>query len=283
MSVKVNDGIVLASDSATTLFAEFGGQLSVAQVYYNANKIFNLRKGLPIGGMTWGAGSIGRASISTLIKDLRDRFTDGDAEWRLDPKAYTVEEVAQKTRRFLFEEHYRAVYTQDPKPGLGFLVVGYSAKGTLAEEFLIQVENGQCPAPMRTRQVEQCGCSWYGEPEAIIRLVLGCSPMAIDALIGMQVPIEQARAAYTSIWQHTQTMMVHDAMPIQDAIDLGEFLVDLTERYSRFKQGAATVGGPIEVAAITKHEGYKWVKRKHYFSDDLNDIASPRESVNATK
>ena len=27
-----------------------------------------------------------------------------------------------------------------------------------------------------------------------------------------------------------------------------------------------TVGGPVEVAVITKHEGFKWVQRKHFFS-----------------
>lgn len=34
--------------------------------------------------------------------------------------------------------------------------------------------------------------------------------------------------------------------------------------------GANTVGGPIELAAITKHEGFKWVTRKHYFDEQLN-------------
>jgi hypothetical protein len=26
-----------------------------------------------------------------------------------------------------------------------------------------------------------------------------------------------------------------------------------------------TVGGPIEIAAITKHEGFKWIERRHFF------------------
>jgi hypothetical protein len=31
-----------------------------------------------------------------------------------------------------------------------------------------------------------------------------------------------------------------------------------------------TVGGPTEIAAITKHEGFKWVQRKHFFPRDVN-------------
>ncbi len=31
-----------------------------------------------------------------------------------------------------------------------------------------------------------------------------------------------------------------------------------------------TVGGPIDVAVITKGDGFVWVKRKHYFSPEYN-------------
>jgi hypothetical protein len=75
LSIKVHDGLVLASDSAATIYAsDQDGNLATVNVYNNANKVFNLRRGLPIGGMVWGAGSIGRASIATLAKDLRLRL-----------------------------------------------------------------------------------------------------------------------------------------------------------------------------------------------------------------
>jgi len=60
------------------------------------------------------------------------------------------------------------------------------------------------------------------------------------------------------------------AMPIQDAIDLSIFLVESTIRFSKFAPGAPTVGGPIEVATITKHERFKWIQRKHYYKQELN-------------
>ena len=64
--------------------------------------------------------------------------------------------------------------------------------------------------------------------------------------------------------------MVTAAMPIQDSIDLVSFLVESTIKFSKFAPGAATVGGPMEIAAITKHEGFRWVQRKHYFESKLN-------------
>jgi hypothetical protein len=64
--------------------------------------------------------------------------------------------------------------------------------------------------------------------------------------------------------------MVSPAMPLQDAIDLADYLVDLSIKYSRFMPGSPTVGGPVECAAISKHEGFRWIKRKHYYDQRLN-------------
>ncbi len=49
-----------------------------------------------------------------------------------------------------------------------------------------------------------------------------------------------------------------------------DFLVHMTKMFSRFGPGAPSVGGPTEIAAITKHEGFKWIKRKHYYEQRLN-------------
>ena len=61
VSVKINDGVVMAADSASSF--ESG------MVYLNADKIVNLMEGLPIGAMATGAGGIGNESIDTLMKD----------------------------------------------------------------------------------------------------------------------------------------------------------------------------------------------------------------------
>lgn len=92
--VKVFDGIVLSTDSATTLAHPLG-----EQVYNNADKIFNLHRALPVAAMTWGLGHIGPASISTLSKTLRPRLMGRDpgyVTWKIDINDYTVEQIALK-------------------------------------------------------------------------------------------------------------------------------------------------------------------------------------------
>ena len=62
-------------------------------------------------------------------------------------------------------------------------------------------------------------------------------------------------------------------MPIQDAIDLASYLVDVTIGFTKFsiKKQPKTVGGSIEIAAITKHDGFRWIQRQQFYPASLND------------
>lgn len=66
------------------------------------------------------------------------------------------------------------------------------------------------------------------------------------------------------------TPLVHPTMPVADAIQLADFLVDVTKRYFAFLPGADIVGGETDIATVTKHEGFKWIRRKHYYPPELN-------------
>ncbi len=74
ITLKDNDGVVVASDSATTM--SFGNE---GNVYNHADKLFNLHKGAPIAAVGFGLGNIGPASLATLMKDLRVRFSGLEA------------------------------------------------------------------------------------------------------------------------------------------------------------------------------------------------------------
>src|SRR4051812_34900058 len=100
VAVKVHDGVVLAADSAASIMHPVGAAHGLAVwVYNNANKVLRLGKDIRVGGMAWGAGSIGPVSISTLARDLEKRFADGGDPLAVAPAAYTVQDVAEKVRR----------------------------------------------------------------------------------------------------------------------------------------------------------------------------------------
>ena len=59
-------------------------------------------------------------------------------------------------------------------------------------------------------------------------------------------------------------------MPNQELATLAESLVDLTSLKRRMSAERETVGGEVDVAIISKSEGFVWIKRKHYFPPNLN-------------
>lgn len=59
-------------------------------------------------------------------------------------------------------------------------------------------------------------------------------------------------------------------LPKQDLGYMAESLVNLTAFKRKVSNDSETVGGPIDVAIISKGDGFIWVKRKHYFDKGLN-------------
>jgi hypothetical protein len=60
------------------------------------------------------------------------------------------------------------------------------------------------------------------------------------------------------------------SLPKDELAAMAESLVNLTSFKLRVSMDAETVGGPIDVAVISKGDGFVWIKRKHYFRPDLN-------------
>lgn len=265
ISIKIHDGIVLASDSASTVVNDAG---SVLNIYNNANKIFNLKKGLPIGAIVWGLGNIGNASLETISKDFRKKHGQDIKNGK-----YQIKQVADDYSKYV-KKIYDGTFGTTPneqKPQLGFAVVGYSAEKDMAEEYLVRIVKGQQAGPAPVRAPTETGMWWQGETEPLSRLLLGISN-TLPGILKKELEVTdiQIAAVMEAIKNESEISLIHPSMPIQDAIKLAEFLVDFAIRFSHFKLGAPTVGGPIEIAAITRHEGFKWVQRKHYFGENLN-------------
>ena len=59
-------------------------------------------------------------------------------------------------------------------------------------------------------------------------------------------------------------------LPTTELARMAETLVNLTSFKRRVTMVAETVGGPIDVAVISKGDGFVWIERKHYFAADRN-------------
>jgi hypothetical protein len=59
-------------------------------------------------------------------------------------------------------------------------------------------------------------------------------------------------------------------LPFDELAELAETLVLLESLKERVTRPSASVSGPIDVAVISKNDGFIWIKRKHYFDPTLN-------------
>lgn len=269
VAIKVHDCLVFAADSAVTLRSP-----AFFNVYNHGYKVFNLYKGLPIVAMTAGMGNFGAASISTLAKDLRIELTRG-SKIPLDPNSYTIEEVANKARDF-FSDKYRNVNPPPADPhSFEFWIGGYSANEFLGEIWKLEINNGKIkdPSQIADSAVENRIC-WGGQINVINRILLGVDPNLAADLISHGVSANDLAA----IQNKHQTPLLESSMPVQDAIDLADFLVYAAKRYSGFLPGATVVGGETDIATVTRHEGFKWIRRKHFYPLDLNPMETDHVS-----
>lgn len=60
------------------------------------------------------------------------------------------------------------------------------------------------------------------------------------------------------------------SLPLEELAEMAESLVNLTKLKRRVSMETESVGGPIDVAVITRGDGFIWIKRKHYFEPDRN-------------
>lgn len=65
-------------------------------------------------------------------------------------------------------------------------------------------------------------------------------------------------------------LRVVSSLPKEEMAAMAEALVEITSLRRKIDSKIESVGGPVDVAIISKSDGFVWIKRKHYFSMDLN-------------
>ena len=82
---------------------------------------------------------------------------------------------------------------------------------------------------------------------------------------------------------------VVEILPLKELANVASTLVRLSSFEKQLSLEAETVGEPIDVAVISKGDGFIWINRKHYFQADLNhryfrdyhQYENPEEEPNA--
>lgn len=99
--------------------------------------------------------------------------------------------------------------------------------------------------------------------DVIVGALKGYLETAGEALL--QKAMEGQKQDHTVPFIQSVSFLSKDEMA-----ELAESLIRLTSLKRRVTMSEETVGGPIDVAVISRREGFVYVKRKHYFDIELN-------------
>jgi hypothetical protein len=242
-SLKVRDGLVLATDSMTQIHQ--GGQYRTS--YANARKLFQARD-LPVGVMSYGLGNIGDISIEGLVREFC-------AE--LGANVKNVRTITDRLFAFI-KAAYDLQFSDLPAeecPVIGFFVAGYGGGGPFAEqsEFVIPRDS----KPILVTPSNAFGASWRGIDLPFTRLYKGLDPRLIPHLQAKGLTEREI----VELLAQVEVSVIYDGMPVQDAINFAAYIVKTTIGVSSFEIGVPACGGPLQVAAILPSEGFRWIER----------------------
>jgi hypothetical protein len=269
--VKVSEGLVLAADSAASLYVQTrqpDGSVAegILQTFKNAKKLLQIGSDLPIGVLTWGQAFIGLRTIESLVREWeynsgwqsKDTFR---AEHD-DGEQFSVEACARgllKHLRSAHEEEYGDL-PQEHRPGLGIIVAGYSERGFFPEIWRFVIPNDEDIVNQRP-DIDgrpNFGASWLGITDPIVRLHFGRDDKAMQIISErFNIPVDELHEALLPL----QYQIPFAQMPLQDAIEYANYMLNVVIGRFRFVVGPELCGGQIDIAAVTQRE-FNWISRK---------------------
>lgn len=255
VTVYVNDGIVMASDSRTTL---------TNSVVVNNTLVKN---NFPLSDTTFktflckngcGISTCGDASYNNRpIAGLLERFIETELS-----STTPVTEMPQKLLDYLDKYDSSRVSI--------FHVCGYEKQDNRMVQHAFRVISGNNKSSIDIIQNDSHGAIWDGETVTLTKVLKNqiINPRTIDVnnlslktgeqsiIIPSAIVIDKSTAE-----RYPDAVIAWDLMSIQDAIDFAKYAIETTIKTMQFQSVAKTVGGPIDILTITAN-GAKWIKHK---------------------
>ncbi|EJL6393198.1 hypothetical protein NMR99_000177 [Vibrio navarrensis] len=94
----------------------------------------------------------------------------------------------------------------------------------------------------------------------------------LDQLHNFEVSVND----YTMENHINKVLRMVEHLPKNELAYMAESMVNLTAFKRKVSNESDSVGGPIDVAVISKGDGLVWIKRKHYFPQELNSQYGPK-------
>lgn len=258
IAFKGAEGIVLAADSRVTLFAQTPDQkMQLPASFDNATKLLCVNGQKYIGAVTYGIGAIGQRAPRTAHSFIPEFEQELPKEERL-----SVEDFATRLGRFYLKQWEEADMPKGlPGHDMVFLVGGYDEGAPYGRVFDLQVPSR--PTPKEWNAGSEFGITWGGQAEFVHRLLNGFDDQLLAVVQEfLKLPPEQIGSLRDQLRMRLSARIPYQFLPLQDCVDVAIFLIRTTVNIHAWSVGIRGVGGAIDVATITRTEGFKAIQEK---------------------
>jgi hypothetical protein len=176
---------------------------------------------------------------------------------------FSVEEFSTRLSDFFLRQWRVAKMPEnDQVAQMVFLVGGYDEGAPYGRVFEMFIPGAPQPVE-RHAGPEEFGLVWGGQREFTDRLIGGFDAQVPDiAQQILGITDEQKEQLASGLKTRLQAQIPFAFLPLQDCVDLSILLLRTTVAVQNWIIGIRGVGGPIDVATITRMDGFKSVQQK---------------------
>ncbi|HHK7299828.1 TPA: hypothetical protein ACQXM5_002076, partial [Streptococcus pneumoniae] len=231
--------------------------------------------------------------ISKSISETEFEYLDGELDLireQLD-EYFNNNEYSDEQLNFLSKTIYKAMLVGfDRNSVTGLVIAGYGVEEIFPS--LRQIELSGVFAKrlvwrvITEKEISQnvaCHIIPFAQSEMVDTIMNGIDPM-LNAFIGQQINeilesnnISDAQEElFETIARVQQQYYINPIFeligmqPIDEMASTAKTFIELTSFKRKIVNTLETVGGPVDVLAISKGEGPIWIERKHYFNIENN-------------
>lgn len=262
---------------------------TVTNAWGGVTKMFRISDWPPVAAVTSGLAKLSGLSISSHASDF---LAQKKAAVGGGGGALSVKEIASQFLAFIrerYDENYQNSSLPEPfRTGPTFLIGGYGTTEKFPSVFLANVQGNDLHEHYANGR---CGVAWSGQSDAVERVLRGYDTQVRQSIEGVyqnllmqyRDSVAQSVAAamermlkanphlmgaeivvpdppgmdFAQQWEARKLNIQFSNLPLQDAVDLAAFLVNLQSGRAKFGSGVATVGGRTHIGIITKPGGFQ--------------------------
>jgi len=244
---------VLAAESRVTLTTTLPNGQQIHTNFDNATKLLSFSKPNHFtGGVTYGQAAIGIRTAHSFLPEFEANLPAGSA--------LAVADFTQRLSQFFLSQWNSGMPPNYQGPNITFVIGGFDKGEPYGKVFSFDIPGA--PTPVE-QQPNDFGITWGGQREIVDRLIQGFDNRLLP-IIQQSLGLDQGQldAIQRAIGPQLQMPIPLQFMALQDHVDLAQFFIETTITAQALTVGIRGCGGPIDVATITRRDGFQFIQKK---------------------